>query len=247
MSNSNTWQKVLAGFLVLILLVVIFFYVPFIPKKVTEPYEDIEIYWELEEYIEQVPYTIEVEITLTETVVEHLFELKSVTFKTFDFTLHKSETVTIDWHSSKEVTMFAIVKQSTWDNLWLALVTELGVSVVIAIWSGTSATPAIIASLPVVLTATMASIASGDYYVITSNGDITNKNMMSGQYKLAVMSFGESGILDSSVTYDYETTETQIRFRNETRYKNVTKTRPVTKYREVKKKITFWQSITGNY
>ena len=247
MVTSHTGRNVAIILVIFILIGAFGVTVPIIPISYQEPYEVSVPYEAQEAYTVQVPYTVEVEVTKTKTVVDHTFSLGSVTLKTEDFTMPSSQTATISWHSSKDVTMFGILQQETWDRLYWALVGELGLSIVLTLISGGALAPAVIASIPPIIVASMQSIASGDYYKVNDDSDVTTKNLNVDLYKLVVISFGSSGTLNAKITFNYETTETQTRYRTETRYRTVTKYRTETHYRTKTVKVTLWELITDSY
>ena len=205
--KSQTNKIILVAFIVFIII----FAVPIIPISYQEPYE------------------VQVEVTKTNTVTEHAFTLGSVTLKSHDFIMPSSQTVNISWTSSKDVTMFGVMKGETYDSLKNALIMHLGLPIVLALLSGGLLTPVLIASIPPIIIATLQSIASTEYYKMNDSSDITTKNLDAGSYKLVVVSFGSSGTLNAKVTYDYKVMETQ------------------TRYRTIRKTITIWAYLTESY
>lgn len=193
------------------IIFVIIFAVPIIPISYHEPYE------------------VQVEVTKTNTVTEHTFTLGSVTLTSYDFIMPSSQTVNISWTSSKDVTMFGVMKEETYNSLKNALIMNLGLPIVLALLSGGLLTPVLIASIPPIIIATLHSIASTEYYKMSDSSDITTKNLDADSYKLVVVSFGSSGTLNAKVTYDYKVMETQ------------------TKYRTIRKTITPWAYLMESY
>jgi hypothetical protein len=82
-----------------------------------------------------------------------------------------------------------------------------------------------------------------DYYAVSSSGETSSMDLVDADYSLIVMSFGEAGTLNATLSYEHEKPVTEIVFTEETMYRNVTKTRPVTKTREVDKRVTLLQFL----
>ena len=96
--------------------------------------------------------------------------------KNQDFLVGKGQMMRISWSSTKSVLLFSIMKASTWDALFQALVLEFGFSIAIAVLSGGSLAPAVLAALPAfVLSATATILTSDDYYKANSAWRRRNK------------------------------------------------------------------------
>lgn len=218
---------------------------PVIPLTVQETYEDIETYTELEEYTAQVPHSVESNTTVLEVVIDHTFELGPVTFAYEPFFFYKDENITVSWNSSKEVTFFAAMLEQRWDDLYFVLSMRLGQPTINALVNGTDLPPETIDTIKSTLNETLSILPMVDYYARDSSGELSVTILRDADYSLIVMSFGEAGTLNATLSYTYEKPVTEIVFVEETLYRNVTKTRPVTKTREVEKRVTLLQFLTS--
>jgi len=125
------------------------------------------------------------------------------------------------------------MKASTWSTLYQALILEFGLSIAVAILTGGSLAPAVLAALPVFIISTATTIlTSDDYYRTNSAGEVAAKYLKSSLYKLVIIDVSDSGgSLNAEVTYEYNTMETQTRYRTETRYREETEYYDETRYR----------------
>jgi len=197
-----------------------------------------------EEYTVQVPYTVEVTVTKTEVVYSRQNRVLGSGFYTGEFSLTSSRIILINWSSTSNLIFASVMKSSTWDKLYDALVVEFGLSVIGALLSGGALAPALVAAL---LTTATTIVTSDDYYKINSQYDSTFKTVPSGAYKIIVINSNPDNVLNLSITYDYEAQELQTRYREETRYRTVTKYRTEIRYRTVMVRVTLWELITGSY
>ena len=220
-------------------------FAPVIPLTVQETYEDIETYIELEEYTAQVPHSVESNTTMLEGVIDHTFELGPVTFAFEPFFYYTNETITVSWNSSKEITFFAAMLEQRWDDLYYVLSLKIGLPTITAMLNGTDLPQETVDSIISTMNETLSSLPMVDYYAVSSNGEISSMDLVDADYSLIVMSFGEAGTLNATLSYEYEKPVTEIVFTEETMYRNVTKTRPVTKTREVDKRVTLLQFLMG--
>ena len=241
MMQSRTTAGVAATIVVLLAL-----FAPVLPLKVQETYEDIETYTELEQYTARVPKSVVSNTTLTETVIDHTFELGPVTFIYEPFFFYKEETATISWNSSKEVTFFAAMEEQRWDELYyyyLSLV--FGEETTKALLNGDDLPQETIDSIRVTMNETISTLPMVDYYTLFSSGDLSSIELEDADYSVIVMSFGEEGTLNVTISYEYMKPVTEIVFVEETLYRNVTKTRPVTKTREVEKRVSLLRFLVS--
>lgn len=242
MGSSQIQPRTLAGIASMILVMLALF-APVIPLTVQEPYEDIETYTELEEYTAQVPSSVESNTTILDGVIDHTFALGPVTFAFVPFEFYKDETVTVVWNSSKEITFFAVMLEQHWDDLYFILSLKIGLPTITAMLNGTDIPQETVDSIPSIMNETLSSLPKEDYYAVSSSGEISSMDLMDADYSLIVMSFGEVGTLNVTLSYEFEKPVTKIVFREETMTRNVTKTRPVTKTRDVDKRVTLLQFL----
>ena len=244
MEHPRFQPRTLAGIASLIIEGLVVF-APEIPLTVQESYEDTETYTELEEYTAQVPHSVESNTTVLEVVIDHTFELGPVTFAYEPFFFYTDENITVSWNSSKEVTFFAAMLEQRWDDLYFVLSMKLGMPTINAMLNGTDLPPETIGSIKSVFNETLSSLPMVDYYARDSSGELSTTALRDADYSLIVMSFGEEGTLDATLSYTYEKPVTEIVFVEETLYRNATRTRPVMKTREVDKRVTLLQFLMG--
>jgi hypothetical protein len=224
--------------------------VPIIPMSYQEPYEIEVPYTEQEEYTIEVPYEVQVEVTKTKKVLDRSLDLWSpFTWITQDFMIDSDKEVTISWSSNKPVLLFSIMKNSTWDALYNALVLELGSSIVTAFITGGIVTSADLLALPPVIIPTISTVVTPqDYYRVNHVADSTSKYFEADLYKLVLIDVSTGiGTLQIQLSHDYTVMETQTRYRTETRYRTVTKDRTETHYRTKTGRVTIWTFLTDSY
>ena len=225
--------------------------------EVQEPYDVIETYEEQEPYTVEVPYTVDVTVTKSQMVCDFYTSLGALTFKTEDFYLTTSKSCKIVWSSTEEVNLFAVLTDQAWNSFYTNLIIKLGLPAVLTLVSGGTLSPLTVGVMLTALPDVVNILSDENYYEMNSEGDYTTKHFNAGSYKIFVLKAGGSGSLNADITYDYETTETETRYRTETKYRTVTKTRTVTKYRtvdktrivnkyrDVEKRITLFEYLTG--
>lgn len=240
--DSRIQPRTMAGIASLIIVALALF-APVIPLTVQETYEDLETYTELEEYTAQVPHSVESNTTVIEMVKDHTFALGPVTFAFEPFFYVANQTVTVSWNSSKEVTFFAAMLEERWDYLYYYLSLKLGTPTITAMLNGTDLPQETVDSIESIMNETLSILPMVDYYAVSSSGEISSMDLMDADYSLIVMSFGEAGTLNATLSYEFEKPVTEIVFTEETMYRNVTKTRPVMKTREVDKRVTLLQFL----
>lgn len=165
-------------------------------------------------------------VTKTQTVVSENIPLGAVTFKTIDFSLPRGQTTKIQWSSTKQVSLVAVMKQSTYDSFYRSIVLTLGAAGATAFITGGLSIPSI-TSLLTRLPDLLKSLGTVDYFTLNSLSDSKTLNFFVGPYKVVVLSFGTSGSSMVTLTYDYQVPEDVIKHRTETHYPS--------------KKITIWQ------
>lgn len=190
-----------------------------VPYTVQEPYTVTETYTEQEPYTVQVPYSVDVTVTKTHTIIERINAVyDQIALYSTDFSLSSTKTLSFQWSSDKQVLAFLIVDKDT-----SSLVTAAVLAVI-----GLVQQEAILGAL--------ASLAGNfKYYAVQSNSDSTILTLSNGNYKIMMVIINPPVTLNLSLSYDYDTIETQTRYRDETEYRTVTKTRDVIKYRTVTK------------
>jgi hypothetical protein len=139
------------------------FVIPVVPVSVEEPYQ-VQVPYDV-----QVPYTVNVEVTKTNILVDHSFSLGDATFKTLDFIMTSNQNVKIYWNSTNEVALFAVMKQSTYDSFYRALISKVGLPVVMTLTSGGCPDRLTILLIVSTLPDIMNAVASGDYYKLSSD------------------------------------------------------------------------------
>ena len=199
-----------------VIFILILFFAPIIPvNDYTKPYAIDEQYIEKEL------------VTHTKNVVTEEVELGAFTYKTIDFSLSEDQNVKIEWASPSSITLFPVMKQKTYDGFYQGLVLRLGAAAALAFVSEGLLTPALITAFVSALPDLLQSVGSVDYFQINLLGDNENQNLISGVYKIVVISFGSSGSVNINISYDYELLEDVIKHRQVTRYEM--------------KMITIWQ------
>ena len=206
-----------------------------VPYTEQEPYTITETYTEQEAYEVQIPYDVEVDIIETELVYEdNRICGKSLYLE--NFYLLSRETVLIEWTSEQTLLLFGLMKESTWNKLRLALLAEFGLAVIGSVFSGGTIGAAVASALPALMVSTLAIVATADdYYTLNIQHDTNVKSMPAGNYKVIMINLNANNLLSADISYRYETTETQTRYRTETEYRTVVKERDVIKYRTVTK------------
>lgn len=202
-----------------------------VPYSEQVPYEVEVEYTEQEAYDVQIPYDVEVDVTETELVYED-DRICQKNLYVEDFYLLSTKTVLIEWNSDQTLLMFGLMKESTWNMLRLALIAEFGVAVIATVVSGGTIGAAVATALPTFLLSTLTIVAtSDDYYSLNSLQDTKVKSIPAGNYKVIMINLNANNLLSTDISYEYETTETQTRYRTETQYRTVTKTRTEIQYR----------------
>ena len=166
-------------------------------------------------------------VTKTQKVISENVTLGAVTFKKIDFSLSKGQTIKVQWSSTKQVSLVAVMKQSTFDSFYKSMALTLGTAGATAFFSSLLipiVTSLLIPRLPDLLK----SIGSIDYYILNSCRDVKTLNLEAGSYMAVV--FGVlTGVGSSMIdlSYDYQVLEDVIKHRTVTQYPP--------------KKITIWQ------
>jgi len=248
MTESHKGRNLAIVFGIIVLLVAFTFAVPIFAVTYQEAY-DVEVPYEvLEEYTVQVPYTVEVTVVRTETVYSRQNRVLDSGIYTGEFSLTSSRIISISWSSTNNLIFVSVMKTSTWNKLYAALVIEFGLSVIATVLTGGALGPALAAALPTFLITTATTImTSDDYYKINSQYDSALKSVPSEIYKVTVINSNQDNVINFSISYDYETKELQTQYREETRYRTVTNYRTETRYRTIELKVTLWELITGTY
>ncbi len=177
---------------------------------------------------------MQVEVTKTKIVLDRSVTLKALfTMENQDFLVETGRMMQISWSSTRSVLLFSIMKASTWNALYQALVLEFGLFIAVAIITGGSLTPVVLAALPAFIVSTATTIlTSGDYYRTSSAGEVATKYLEPSLYKLVIIDVSDSGgSLNAEVPYEYNTMETQTRYRTETRYREEIEYYDETRYR----------------
>ena len=74
-------------------------------------------------------------------------------------------------------------------------------------------------------------MTSDDYYKINANYGSSVKTQPTDSYQLLMINVNTNNTLNIEISYDYETTELQTKYREEIEYRTETKFEDVTKYR----------------
>ena len=167
-------------------------------------------------------------VTKTQNVISENVPLGAVTFKTIDFSLSQGQTIKIRWSSTKQVSLVAVMKQSTYDSFYKSIILTLGVAGATAFITDGLSIPLITSLVLPRLPDLLKSLGSVAYYTLNSSRDTKTLNLEAGPYKVVV--FGVRASAGSSMinlTYDYQVLEDVIKHRTETHYPS--------------KKITIWR------
>jgi hypothetical protein len=178
--------------------------------------------------IVDVQHTEKEYVTKTQKVVSENVPLGAVTFKTIDFSLSQGQTIKVQWSSTKQVSLFAVMKQSTYDSFYKNMILTLGVAGATAFITDGLSIPLISSLIIPRLPDLLKSLGSVAYYTLNSSKDTKTLNLEAGPYKVVVFGVrARSGSSMINLTYDYQILEDVIKHRAETRYPP--------------KKITIWQ------
>jgi hypothetical protein len=169
-------------------------------------------------------------VTKTQKVVSENVPLGAITFKTIDFSLSQGQTIKVQWSSTKQVSLFAVMKQSTYDSFYKSIVLTLGVAGATAFITDGLSIPLITSLVIPRLPDLLKSLGFVAYYTMNSSRDTKILNLEAGPYKVVVFGVrARSGSSMINLTYDYQVLEDVIKHRPETHYPS--------------KKITIWQSL----
>ena len=243
-----------------------------VPYTVEVPYNETVPYTEQVPYTVQVPYDELVTVTKTKSVFSRENRVLSNGFYVGEYNLASYETISIEWSSTKNLIFLSVMKTSTYNALYAALVLEFGATVIGALLTGGTIGVGVATALPAVLTTTAGIImTSDDYYKINSNYGSDVKSVPSGSYKILIINVNANNVLNIEISYDYEITELQTKYREETEYRTETKFKTITKYKTeirykeetkyrtetkykwetqykpVRKTVTLWAYIIGSY
>ena len=217
------------------------FVFPIIPVSKQQPYETIVPFEVQGSLTLEVPYTThipcnaEVNLTKTEDIIEidQIFKKNSV--YRINFTLYETRDLIISWNANKELTLYAIINPEFAD-LYFQLISV------------------VIKENPSNLIGLINQLAENfSYYKINSKTDYIIQNFEAENYTILFAVTDAPLILSNRLSYEYVTTELQLKYREETRYINetmyITETRYKTEthYREVKKTVTIWEFVTKSY
>ena len=229
--GSSTTQSILAWIIIIIVLSAAFFY-PWI--TITEEVE----YQTTEEFVEKVPYTVDVEREVVTNLLNENIQLQSANFEVIDFSIDESRTYSLEWSGTENIVMVSVMKESTWTILKVALIAEIGVLAASELISSGTITAAIIPLIePIILTTMSYIVTSNDYYSLGRTEDSLEKNFKEGLYKLVVLHLGNPSSIDANLHYSRTEIVQEIRFNN------VTKTRPVTETQTETITISFYDFL----
>lgn len=169
--------------------------------------------------IVEVQHTEKEYVIKTQKVISENIPLGAFTFKTLDFSLPQGQTVKVEWSSTKQVSLVAVMQQSTYDNFYKSMILTLGVAGATAVVTDGLSIPVITSLLVPKLPDLLKHLGSVAYYALNSSGDIKIVNLGAGPYKVIV--FGliiRAGSSKINLTYDYQVLEDVIKHRPETHY-----------------------------
>ncbi len=196
----------LAG--LLILLIVGFFALPIIPSLDYSNQINTDVQFTEKEYV-----------TKTQKVVSETIHLGAVTFKTIDFSLPQGQTTKVQWSSTKRVSLFAVMKQSIYDNFYKTIILTMGVASATAVLTDGLSIPLITSQVIPRLPNLLNHLGSVPYYALNSIGAIKTMNLEAGPHKIVVFDVhARAGSSTINLTYEYQVLEDVIKHRTETHY-----------------------------
>jgi len=169
--------------------------------------------------IVNVQHTEKEYVTKTQKVISENVPLGAVTFKTMDFSISQGQTIEVNWSSTKQVSLVAVMQPSIYDSFYKSIILTLGVAGATAVFTDGLSIPLITSMVVPKLPDLLKHLGSVAYYALNSSGDIKTINLEAGTYKIVV--FGVLMRTGSSVinlTYDYQVLEDVIKHRAETHY-----------------------------
>jgi hypothetical protein len=214
--NTNKKRYLIVSVCIFIILLVLF--APLIPiSDFSKP------------FTVNVSYTVKEYVTHTRTLLSDNIQLESFTYKTLDFSLSEGQIVNIQWSSSNQITLFSVMKQSTYDSFYQSLVLKVGAAAALAIITGGLIAPAIATGFALALPDLLKSTGSIDYYSLNSVRDNYTMSLSPSLYKVVIFNFGNSGTAKINISYNYQILEDVIKLRTEIHYET--------------KMVTLWQWI----
>ena len=169
--------------------------------------------------ITDVQYTEKEYVTKIQKVISDKIPLGAFTLKTLDFSISQGQTVKVEWSSTKQVSLVAVMQQSTYDSFYKSMILSLGVAGATAVFTDGLSVPLITSLVIPKLPDLLKHLGSVAYYALNSSGDIKTVNLAAGPYKVVVfgvlMRAGSSMI---NITYNYQVLEDVIKHRAETHY-----------------------------
>jgi hypothetical protein len=169
--------------------------------------------------IAEVQYTEKEYITKTQKVISDKIPLGAFTLKTLDFSISQGQTVKVEWSSTKQVSLVAVMQQSTYDSFYKSMILSLGMAGATAVLTDGLSISLITSLVVPKLPDLLKHIGSVSYYALNSSGDIKTINLTAGSYKVVVfgvlMRAGSSMI---NITYNYQVLEDISKYRQETHY-----------------------------
>ena len=169
--------------------------------------------------IAEVQYTEKEYVTKTQKVISDKIPLGAFTLKTLDFSISQGQTIKVEWSSTKQVSLVAVMLQSTYDSFYKSMILTLGVAGATAVFTDGLSIPLITSLVVPKLPDLLKHLGSVAYYVLNSSGDIKTVNLAAGPYKVVVFGVlmrGGSSMIN--LTYDYQVLEDVIKHRPETHY-----------------------------
>jgi len=169
--------------------------------------------------IVDVQHTEKEHVTETQKVISDNFQLGAFTFKTLDFSIPQGQTVNVEWSSTKQISLVAVMQQSAYDSFYKSIIVILGVAGATAVLTDGLSIPLITSLVVLKLPDLLKSLGSVAYYTLNSSGDVKTVNLVAGLYKVVV--FGvlmRAGSTKINLTYDYQVLEDVIKHQFETHY-----------------------------
>ena len=164
--------------------------------------------------IVDVQHTQKEYVTKTQKVISENIPLGAFTFKTLDFSISQGQTITVKWSSTKQISLVAVMQQTTYDSFYKNIILTLGVAGATAVLTDGLSIPLITSMVVPKLPDLLKRLGSVAYYALNSSGDINTVNLEAGPYKVVV--FGvlmRTGSWMINLTYDYQVLEDVVKHR----------------------------------
>ena len=109
-------------------------------------------------------------VTKTQKVISENISLGALTFRTIDFSISQGQTIKVNWSSTKQVSLVAVMQQSTYDSFYKSIILTLGVAGATAVFTDGLSIPLITSIVVPKLPDLLKHLGSVAYYALNSSG-----------------------------------------------------------------------------